>query len=182
LTNHWESLRFNLSEICSKSLAAKRSSRSLAFGARPQPLGNAVNKLIADLIFAQVALGEGLVVLPQPLPKLRYRRSRQQKRPLSSLNASSMSRTDSPRATSRSPDPPAPGYALQMLADGRAERLIAAGNLRRRLRHQPLSSLQPTSPVAVAVSLARLRTVLVVIPDQPRRRLHPPTPLPRSAA
>src|SRR5205814_2699548 len=50
----------------------------LALGARTQPLGNAVNEQIGDLVFAQVALGEGLVILPQPLPKLRYRRLRQQ--------------------------------------------------------------------------------------------------------
>ena len=53
---------------------------------------------------------------------------------------------------------------LQMLADGRAERLVTAGNLRRGILHQSLSRFQPTSPVAVAVALARLRTVLVVIP------------------
>ena len=48
----------------------------LALGARTQPLGNAVNEQIGDLVFAQVALGEGLLILPQPLPKLRYRRLR----------------------------------------------------------------------------------------------------------
>src|SRR6516225_2941625 len=45
----------------------------LAFGARPQTLGNAVDKQIDDLVFAQVALGKRLVILPQPLPKLRHR-------------------------------------------------------------------------------------------------------------
>src|SRR5437016_9453954 len=51
-----------------------------------------------------------------------------------------------------------------MLADGRAERLVTAGNLRRGILHQSLSGFQPASPVAVAVALAGLRTVLVVIP------------------
>jgi hypothetical protein len=70
----------------------------LALGARTQPLGNAVNEQIGDLVFAQVALGEGLVILPQPLPSCDTAVFDNSSRPLSSLNASSMSRTDSPRA------------------------------------------------------------------------------------
>src|SRR6516165_11789855 len=45
----------------------------LAFGARPQTLGDAIHKQIRDLVLAQVTLRERLVILPQPLPKLRRR-------------------------------------------------------------------------------------------------------------
>jgi hypothetical protein len=51
-----------------------------------------------------------------------------------------------------------------MLADGRAEWLLTAGNLWRGILHQYLSSFQLASPVAGAVALAGLRTVLVVNP------------------
>jgi hypothetical protein len=44
-----------------------------AFGARPQPLGDAIDKQIRDLVFAQVPLGKRLIILPQPLAKLRHR-------------------------------------------------------------------------------------------------------------
>ena len=84
------------SDIRSCRTMSDRSSAGFALGARTQPLGNAVNEQIGDLVFAQVALGEGLVILPQPLPKLRYRRLRQQQSAV--LILSSMSRTDSPRA------------------------------------------------------------------------------------
>jgi hypothetical protein len=36
-----------------------------AFGARPQPLGNAVDKQVGDHVLAQVPLGKSLVVRPQ---------------------------------------------------------------------------------------------------------------------
>jgi len=76
--------------------------------------------------------------------------------------------------------------ALQMLADRRAEGLVTAGNLRRRIFHQSLGRLQTTRSIAVAVALAKLRAVLVVISanrvagfalqrlfyNQPRRQLH----------
>jgi hypothetical protein len=39
-------------------------------GARSQPFGYAVNEQISDLVFAQVPLGKGLVILPSPFPKL----------------------------------------------------------------------------------------------------------------
>ena len=45
----------------------------LAFGTRPQTLGDAIDKQIRDLVLAQVPLRERLVILPQPLPKLRHR-------------------------------------------------------------------------------------------------------------
>lgn len=44
--------------------------------------------------------------------------------------------------------------AFQMRADRRAERRLTAGNLRRRIFHQPLGRLQPTGSIAVAVTLA----------------------------
>jgi len=46
----------------------------LALGTRTQPFGNAVNEQVGDMVFTQLTLGESLVVLPQPLSKLRYRR------------------------------------------------------------------------------------------------------------
>src|SRR5262249_58002053 len=52
---------------------------------------------------------------------------------------------------------------LEMLTNGRAKRLSPPGDLRRRIFHQPLARLQPSRAVPVPVSLARLRTVLVVI-------------------
>src|SRR5436309_348643 len=45
----------------------------LAFGTRPQTLGDAIDKQIRDLVLAQVPLRERLVILPQPLPKLGHR-------------------------------------------------------------------------------------------------------------
>ena len=38
----------------------------LAFGARPQTLGDAIDKQIRDLVLAQIARRKRLVVLPQP--------------------------------------------------------------------------------------------------------------------
>ena len=35
-----------------------------AFGARPQSLGDAIDKQIRDLVFAQVPLGKRLIILP----------------------------------------------------------------------------------------------------------------------
>ena len=45
----------------------------LAFRARPQTLGDPIDKQISDLVLAQVPLRERPVILPQPLPKLRDR-------------------------------------------------------------------------------------------------------------
>ena len=45
-----------------------------AFDPRPWPLGYPVDKQIADLVVAQVPLGERLVNLPQAFPNLRHRR------------------------------------------------------------------------------------------------------------
>src|SRR3974390_252786 len=42
----------------------------LALGAGSQPLGNAVDKKVSDLVFAQVPPGKGLIILPQPFPEL----------------------------------------------------------------------------------------------------------------
>ena len=50
-----------------------------------------------------------------------------------------------------------------MLPNGRAKRRIPPGDLRRGIFHQPLGRLQPPRAVPIPVSLARLRTVLVVI-------------------
>jgi DNA topoisomerase IB len=52
--------------------ASGRQNR-LSLGARPQTLGDAIHKQIRDLVLAQVTLRERLVILPQPLPKLRRR-------------------------------------------------------------------------------------------------------------
>jgi hypothetical protein len=51
-------------------------------------------------------------------------------------------------------------------ADLRAERLIAGGDLRRRVFDYALGGLQPSRPVAVAVALAFRRPMLVIVaPD-----------------
>src|SRR5262245_717960 len=56
---------------------------------------------------------------------------------------------------------------LEMLANGRAERLIPPRDLRRRIFHRSFGRLQPSHAVPVTVAQARLRTVLVVIsPDR----------------
>src|SRR6476646_5219109 len=40
---------------------------------RPQPFGDAVDKQVDNRVFAQIALGKSLIVLPKPFPELRHR-------------------------------------------------------------------------------------------------------------
>ena len=110
----------------------------LAFGARPQPLGDAIDKQIDDLVLAQVPLGERLVILPQPLPKLRYRGLRQQKPAILVLEGifDVAHRQPTRQHLDRQILEPL-RVTLEMLANGRAERLIPPGDLWRRILHHP---------------------------------------------
>src|SRR5262249_2154283 len=52
---------------------------------------------------------------------------------------------------------------LEMLPNGRTKRLIPAGNLWRRIFHQPLCRPQPSRAISIPVALAGLRVMLVVL-------------------
>ncbi len=77
------------------------------------------------------------------------------------------------------------GVPLQVLADRRAERLIASSNLWGRILDEPLRRLHPAGSDPIPIALARTRPMLVVLPsdriagfplqrlldNQPRRQL-----------
>ena len=69
-----------------------------------------------------------------------------------------MSRTESPRASISIARILKPlRVTLEMLPNGRAERLIPPGNLGRRIVHPPLGRFQPSWAIPISVALARLR-------------------------
>ncbi len=63
-----------------------------------QPLGNPVDKQVDHFELGQIARRKRQVVRPQPLGQRRDRRARTAPMPVSSRNAASISRVDSPRA------------------------------------------------------------------------------------
>lgn len=127
-------------------------------------LSNTVDKQINDLVLAQVPLCEGLVILPQPFPKLRYRGLGQKKPAILVLKCVfdvAHRQTTRQHLDSEILEPLR--VTLEMLANGRPERLIPPGDLWRRILHHALGRLQPTGPVAVAISPPRLRSMRIVV-------------------
>src|SRR6266699_2116482 len=57
------------------------------------------------------------------------------------------------------------GVPLQVLADRRAERLIASSNLWGRILHEPLRRLHPAGSDPIPIALARARPMRVVLPS-----------------
>jgi len=64
------------------------------------------------------------------------------------------------------------GVPLQVLADRRAERLIASSNLWGRILDEPLRRLHPAGADPIPIALARARPMLVVLPSD-RIACHP---------
>jgi len=170
------------------TLAREGPSRQyrLAFLPGLQPLGDAVDEQIGDLVFRQVTAGESLIVGPQPLAEFRDRRARQQQTTTLILEGVlDVAHRQPARQHLERQILQRLGMTLQVLANGRAERLLAAGHLRRGVLHEAFGRLQPPGPVAIAVALAGRGAVLVIVPpdrvprfrfqcllhDQPRRQL-----------
>ena len=131
---------------------------------RPDALGNAVHEQVGDVVLRQIPLGELLVVRPLPLTDLGHRRARQQQ-PTALVPESilDVAHAQAPRQKLHRQALERLGAALQALPDLRAEGLIATGDLRRRVVHQPLRRLQTAHAHAVAPALARRRAVLVIV-------------------
>ena len=130
----------------------------------PKPLRDPVDEQINDVVFAQIAGDEVLVVRPQPLAQLGYRRPGQQQPPRPVLEGvldvayrkptrQHLDRQILQRLA----------VALQMPAQLRAERLGRAGNLRRRIADEALRRLETTLANAIAIALASHLPVLVII-------------------
>src|SRR6266542_1968549 len=153
-----------------------------ALGASSQPLGNAVDEQIGDLVFAQIPLGEGLVIIPQPRPQLRDRRPRQQQPPalvlegiLDVAHGEPARQHHDPQILERL------GVPLQVLADRRTERFIASSNLWGRILDETLRRLHPAGSDPIPIALARAPPHARSTPVRPHRRLPPPAP-PRQPA
>ena len=155
--------------------------------ARADPLRDAVDEQVGDVIAAKIADGELLIVLPQPLTDFRDRGAGEKKRAvviaervLDVAHAEAASQHLHRKILQRL----AP--ALQPRTDLRAERLVAARDLRSRVFHRPFGGLHPPGAVAVAIAAAGIAAALVVIPaksvaalrlqrlldDQTRRQTH----------
>src|SRR5512147_87043 len=154
---------------------------------RADPLSDPVDEQISDAVFAEIARLEGLVVLPQLLAHLRHRRLRKQKPARLVLESVlDVAHRQAPSQHLHRQRLKRLGMASEMVAQRRAERLLEAGHLRRRIFQRPFGRLQALRPVAVAMAPTRLSAVLVVaaierVPhltlqrlfhDQPGRRLH----------
>ena len=152
-----------------------------------QPLGNPVDKQIGDLEFRQIAAGERLILRPQPLGDLADRRAAQQ----AAAIGVGKHRLDVARRQPAGIHLHRQGFqllgaALHHLANARAKRLAAVGDLWGAVRDGALCALHPARPVAVAISGAGRRSAGVVIApervpgfafqrfldDQPRRQSH----------
>ncbi len=144
-------------------------------------------KRIADLVLAQVAAGEVLVVGPELLAEFRDGGARQEQPP--ALVPEGVLDVAHRQAAGQELDRQpfqCLGPALQVAADLRAERRLAPRDLRRSEVDQPLRRLQPAWAHAVAIAPAFLGATFVVVPaeripalrleslldDQPRRQLH----------
>ena len=129
-----------------------------------QSLGDAVDEQIGDLVFAEIPALEDLIVLPELLAHLGHRRLGQQE--AAALVPKGILDIAHRQTACQHLDRQAFQsfrLTLQMLPDRRAIRLVQARNLRRRVGHVAFGGLQPTGSRAVAVALARNRTVLVIV-------------------
>ena len=132
-----------------------------------QPLGNAVDKQVDDCELRQVATGEPLVFGPQPVGDLADRGAAQQalagavgKQRLD-IAGRQPARIHLHRQRFQLGGPPA-----NDLANRRAERRAAVGNLRRAVFDRPLRAAQLPGAIAVAVARPGRRAAGVVIAPQ----------------
>jgi len=129
-----------------------------------QPLGAAVHKEVGDGELAEIPVGEGLVLLPQPLGDLAHGRAAQQAAP----GRVAEGRFDVPRAQAagerlhrqalqlgRPPRQPGP--------HARRKRLGPIGHLRNAILDRALGRAQPAPPIAVSVPRAGGGPILVVL-------------------
>jgi hypothetical protein len=150
------------------------------------PLGDAVDEQIGDVVLGEIARLEGLVVLPELLADLGDRRLRQQQPPgLVLEGVLDVAHRQAPRQHLDRQALERLGVPLEMVAQRRAERLLKAGDLRGRILEPALRALQAMGPMAVAMALARSLPALVVaaieriphlafqglLDDQPGRQL-----------
>jgi hypothetical protein len=127
-------------------------------------LGDAVDEQIGDVVLAQVAGGELLVVGPEPLPELRDRCARQEQPPgLVAKGVLDVAHRQAAGQQFHRQILERLSAAFEMLADLGAPGFVTAGDLRRRVVHQTLRGPQPPRTHAVAVAAARLRAMLVVV-------------------
>jgi len=121
--------------------------------ARRQPLGDAVDEQIDDVMLGKITLAKGLILRPQPFRDLAHRRPRQQSLGrLVGERVLDVARRQSPRVKfDRQP--------LQLLraprkrrAQPRDEGLARLANLRRRIVHRPFRRLHLAGPITVAIA------------------------------
>ncbi len=132
-----------------------------------QPLGDAVDEEIGDVVLAEIPLDEVLVVRPQPLAQLRDRRARQQQAaPLVPEGLLDVAHRKPARQKLHRQVLQLLAMAFEVIGDHRAPGLVTPGNLRNRVLDHALSRLEPRRAAAVAIAPARRRAVLVIVPAQ----------------
>jgi hypothetical protein len=135
--------------------------------ARADTLGDAVHEQVDDLVLAEVARGEILIVTPELLAQFRHRRARQQQPAvIGAEGVLDIAHRQTARQHLHGQLLQRFGPALRMVADRGAERLVAAGNLRHGELDRTLRRLEPAGAAAVAIAATVLATPLVVIPPQ----------------
>ena len=151
------------------------------------PLRDTVDEQVGGVVAAEVAAGERLVILPQPLADLGDRGGEEKRRAVvSTERVLDVAHAEAAGQHLHHKLLPSLAPALQLGPELRAERLVAARDLRRRVFHRPFGRLEPSDTVAVSVAPAGIAAVLVVIPaesvaalrfqrlvdDQPGRKTH----------
>jgi hypothetical protein len=122
----------------------------------PDPLGDAVDEQVGDVILGEIAALEGLIVLPELLADLGDRGLRQQQPPgLVLEGVLDVAHREPPRQHLHRQALERLGVPLEMSAERRAERLLEAGDLRGRILQPALGGLQVPGPVTVPIALAR---------------------------
>jgi hypothetical protein len=157
----------------------------LARLAEMQPLGDAVNEEIDDVEFGEVARREGFVLGPQPLRDLAHRRPAQQRAALLvGEHRLDVARREAAGIHLDRERLQLLAASTHHLANARAKRFGAVGDLRRAVLDRPLGALQTPGPVAVAVARSPRRAARIVaaakrvrslalqrlLDDQPRRQ------------
>ena len=151
-----------------------------------QPLGDAIDEQVHQVMLAELATREALVVRPQAFRNLAHRALRQQALAVDiGERRLDVAHRQPARVHLNGQPLELFGAATQRFANRRAKRLYRATHLRHRVVDAPLGAAELAAPIAIAMS-ARGVTVLVITAtqhvldflfesffhDQLRRQLH----------
>src|SRR5439155_11731402 len=147
---------------------APRAEDRLAGEPRAEPLGDAVDEEVQELVLRQAPGREHLVLLPEPLGHLAHGRPRQERAAL----LVGERRLDVPRrepAGIHLDGQPLKllGAPFEPLAHPRSVWLPQVRHLRRRVLDRSLGALQPPTPIAVSIPWALPVAAPVVHPPEP---------------